>query len=217
MSNKEFPSGFPYYNREKLKFFLELETAIKNVFLAKSAEQVVLPCVDWTEALTAKGGGENDKLIYPIGDASRALRFDLTVPLTRYVNQNQQLIRKNTKIFQIGPVWRADRPQKGRLREFYQADFDVVRCDNLEQQISEIANMFQAILTTFGIETVLKTDMIRGQDYYIGSPFELEDKVSGLSVAGGGAYDMEKIGGPQFKCAGGSIGISRIVDLVCGR
>lgn len=217
MSNKEFPSGFPYYNREKLEFFQRLEAATKALFQANGAEQVILPCVDWLEALTAKGGGENDKLIYPIGDGTRALRFDLTVPLTRYVQQNQQLIKKNTKIFQIGPVWRADRPQKGRLREFYQADFDVVRCTGPDEDMKNIAEMFQSILKVFSINTEIQLNPVRGQDYYTGSTFELVSTENKLSVAGGGAYDMKKIGGADFKCVGGSIGMSRIVDLIYGR
>lgn len=202
-----YPSGFRAYSNEMVD-------AIKSAKQAYGlfAEELILPCVDWTEALLSKGGGENDKLMYKIGDQRRALRFDLTVPLARYVFMNQHKVKINSSYFQVGPVWRGDRPQRGRLREFYQADFDIVRCNDTALAVESVKARIEDLLRLLEVEATIMANPARGQDYYTGDTFEYVTK-DGLSVAGGGVYSMKLLGGPDFTCVGGSVGLSRILSL----
>jgi len=121
----------------------------KDVFNLYGFRSIQTPSIENTEVLTGNYGEEGDKLIFRIlnsGDflkntsekdlndqnnlkskiSSKALRYDLTVPLARYVSMNQDKISIPFKRYQIQPVWRADRPQKGRFREFYQCDVDYI-------------------------------------------------------------------------------------------
>lgn len=129
---------------------------LKSVFIKYGFEQIETPAIENLETLTGKYGDEGDKLIFKIlnsGDylskanekaladkdsgalissiSEKALRYDLTVPFARYVVQHQHEINFPFKRFQIQPVWRADRPQKGRYREFYQCDCDIIGSDSL--------------------------------------------------------------------------------------
>ena len=107
---------------------------IEHVFRAYGFDPQETPAVERIETLMGKYGDEGSKLIFKIlargeagerGECDMALRYDLTVPLARVVAMNQQL-KMPFKRYQIQPVWRADRPQKGRFREFYQCDVDIV-------------------------------------------------------------------------------------------
>ena len=135
------------------------------------------PAMEKLTTLTGKYGEEGDQLIFKILDrgnklASRlknfaelekgqgkiehalceqALRYDLTVPFARYVVQHQNDITFPFKRYQIQPVWRADRPQKGRYREFYQCDADVIGTDSLLNEL-EIIQMIDEVLNLLGIE-----------------------------------------------------------------
>ncbi len=127
--------------------------AIKGVFRKYGFEQIETPAIEKLETLTGKYGDEGDKLLFKIlnsGDylgeirnskyeiqnldtkeitpliSEKGLRYDLTVPLARYVVQHQENLAFPFRRFHIGPVWRADRPQKGRYQEFYQCDADVI-------------------------------------------------------------------------------------------
>ena len=125
----------------------------KDVFNLYGFRSIQTPSIENTEVLTGNYGEEGDKLIFRIlnsGDflkntskkdlndqndlkskiSSKALRYDLTVPLARYVSMNQDKISIPFKRYQIQPVWRADRPQKGRFREFYQCDVDYIGTDS---------------------------------------------------------------------------------------
>ena len=129
---------------------------IKSVFRKYGYQQIETPTMENLSTLTGKYGEEGDKLIFKIlnsGDfweeveskkldvinskkltpiiSEKALRYDLTVPFARYVVQHQNDITLPFKRFQVQPVWRADRPQKGRYREFYQCDADVVGSSSL--------------------------------------------------------------------------------------
>ena len=86
------------------------------------------PVIEASEVLLAKGGGETEKQIYRFtkGDSDLALRFDLTVPLAKYVAANYGQLTFPFRRYQIGKVWRGERAQRGRFREFYQADIDII-------------------------------------------------------------------------------------------
>ena len=124
---------------------------IKKVYKKYGFQQIETPAMENLSTLVGTGGDESDKLIFKIlnsGDylakadekalqeknangltksiAEKALHYDLTVPFARYVVQNQNDITFPFRRFQIQPVWRADRPQKGRYREFYQCDADII-------------------------------------------------------------------------------------------
>ena len=106
---------------------------VADVYQSYGFEPLETPAVENIETLTGKYGEEGDRLIFKIlkrgedgrtGEADLALRYDLTVPLARVVAHHRAALPKYFKRFQVQPVWRADRPQKGRFREFYQCDVD---------------------------------------------------------------------------------------------
>lgn len=136
---------------------------IKKVYKKYGFQQIETPAMENLETLIGTGGDESDKLIFKIlnsGDylakadekalqekninrltksiAEKALHYDLTVPFARYVVQNQNDITFPFRRFQIQPVWRADRPQKGRYREFYQCDADIIGSDSLLNEVDLI-------------------------------------------------------------------------------
>jgi len=136
---------------------------IKKVYKKYGFQQIETPAMENLNTLVGTGGDESDKLIFKIlnsGDylakadekalqeknangltksiAEKALRYDLTVPFARYVVQNQNDITFPFRRFQIQPVWRADRPQKGRYREFYQCDADIIGSDSLLNEVDLI-------------------------------------------------------------------------------
>ena len=151
---------------------------IRNQFKKFGFNPIKTPSFENSSTLMGKYGEEGDRLIFKIlnsGDflkkvnaenldnknsqkvtsqiSEKALRYDLTVPFARYVVQHQNEIDFPFKRYQIQPVWRADRPQKGRFREFYQCDADVVGSDSLWQEI-EFIQLYDAVFTDLGIEGV---------------------------------------------------------------
>jgi histidyl-tRNA synthetase len=150
---------------------------IKSVFRKYGYQQIETPTMEKMSTLTGKYGEEGDKLIFKIlnnGDfladaginesnittdskklsfqiAEKALRYDLTVPFARYVVQHQNEITFPFKRFQVQPVWRADRPQKGRYREFYQCDADVVGSDSLLNE-AEFVLIYDEALSKLGLK-----------------------------------------------------------------
>ena len=149
---------------------------IKGVFRKYGYQQIETPTMEKMSTLTGKYGEEGDQLIFKIlnnGDfladagidpsnintdsktlsfqiAEKALRYDLTVPFARYVVQHQNEITFPFKRFQVQPVWRADRPQKGRYREFYQCDADVVGSGSLLNE-AEFILIYDEALTALGL------------------------------------------------------------------
>ncbi|RCH54965.1 histidine--tRNA ligase [Mucilaginibacter hurinus] len=148
---------------------------IKSVFRKYGYQQIETPSMENLSTLTGKYGDEGDKLIFKIlnsGDylakvdadklafkdsnlliseiSEKALRYDLTVPFARYVVQHQNEITFPFKRFQVQPVWRADRPQKGRYREFYQCDADVVGSDSLLNE-AEFILIYDEALSKLGL------------------------------------------------------------------
>ncbi len=152
---------------------------IKNNFEKFGFGPIETPSFENAETLMGKYGEEGDRLIFKIlnsGDylakaderhlenkdslkltaaiSEKALRYDLTVPFARYVVQHQNEIEFPFKRYQIQPVWRADRPQKGRFREFYQCDADVVGSTSLWQEI-ELVQLYDAVFSELGLEGVM--------------------------------------------------------------
>jgi histidyl-tRNA synthetase len=149
---------------------------IKNVFRKYGYQQIETPAMENLSTLMGKYGDEGDKLIFKIlnsGDflskvdaqkltthssqqitseiSEKALRYDLTVPFARYVVMHQNEITFPFKRFQVQPVWRADRPQKGRYREFYQCDADVVGSDSLLNE-AEFVLIYDEALSALGLK-----------------------------------------------------------------
>lgn len=148
---------------------------IKRVFKKYGYAEIQTPAMENLSTLTGKYGDEGDKLIFKIlnsGDylskanadhleaknsnalissiSEKALRYDLTVPFARYVVMHQNDISLPFKRFQVQPVWRADRPQKGRYREFYQCDVDVVGSESLLNE-AEFVLIYQEALSSLGM------------------------------------------------------------------
>lgn len=151
---------------------------IKSNFEKFGFQPIETPSFENSETLMGKYGEEGDRLIFKIlnsGDylakadaislqnkesnkltasiSEKALRYDLTVPFARYVVQHQSEIEFPFKRYQIQPVWRADRPQKGRFREFFQCDADVVGSKSLWQEV-ELVQLYDSVFTELGLEAV---------------------------------------------------------------
>ena len=153
---------------------------IREVYARYGFQQIETPAMETLQTLMGKYGEEGDKLLFKIlnsGDylkkindeellarqpihlatllAEKGLRYDLTVPFARYVVQHQKELTFPFKRYQIQPVWRADRPQKGRYREFYQCDADVVGSDSLLNEV-ELIQIIDTVFTKFGIRVQIK-------------------------------------------------------------
>lgn len=194
--------------------------AIKQVFETFGFQPIETPSFENSETLMGKYGEEGDRLIFKIlnsGDylstveetllqeknslkitpkiSEKALRYDLTVPFARYVVQHQNEIEFPFKRYQMQPVWRADRPQKGRFREFYQCDADVVGSTSLWQEV-EFVQLYDAVFTKLGLtETVIKMNnrkILSGIAQVIGA----QDKLIAFTVA---LDKLDKIGAEGVK------------------
>lgn len=168
------PKGTRDFSPEKMLKRQFILGSIRNVFEKFGFQPLETPAMENLSVLTGKYGAEGDQLLYKIlnsGDflsktreediqggskkltnkiAEKGLRYDLTVPFARYVVMNQHDITFPFKRYQIQPVWRADRPQKGRYREFYQCDADVVGTNSLVCE-SEIILMIKEVMGTLGL------------------------------------------------------------------
>lgn len=134
--------------------FDKLKREIARVYHLHGFQSIETPIIDRTEVLLAKAGGDTEKQIYKVikteetaKDADQALRFDHTVPLARYVIQHQNDLTFPFKVTQIGRNFRGERPQKGRLREFYQCDIDIIgRSElNVAYDADVIATLYDAL------------------------------------------------------------------------
>jgi histidyl-tRNA synthetase len=120
--------GFRDYAPQKMLLRLEIIRRFREVFERHGFEPLDTPAIEYLEVLTGKAG-ENEKLMYQFldhGDREVGLRYDLTVPLARFVAMHQSEIVLPFKRYHIAPVWRAEKPQRGRFREFWQCDADIV-------------------------------------------------------------------------------------------
>lgn len=187
---------------------------IREVYALYGFRQIETPAMENLSTLMGKYGEEGDKLLFKIlnsGDfrsgisaedyssdsaarlaarfCEKGLRYDLTVPFARYVVQHRDELQMPFKRFQIQPVWRADRPQKGRYREFYQCDADVVGSDSLLNEV-ELMQIVDEVFTRFGIRVCIKINnrkILTGIAKIIGEA----DKIVDITVA---IDKLDKIG-----------------------
>ena len=187
---------------------------IREVFHHFGFQQIETPAMENLSTLMGKYGDEGDKLLFKIqnsGDyfsgltdeellsrnaaklaskfCEKGLRYDLTVPFARYVVMHREEITFPFKRYQIQPVWRADRPQKGRYREFYQCDADVVGSDSLLNEV-ELVQMIDAVFIAFGVRVSIKINnrkILAGIAEIIGEA----DKIVDITVA---IDKLDKIG-----------------------
>ncbi|MBR3774519.1 MAG: histidine--tRNA ligase [Alistipes sp.] len=182
--------------------------SIKSVFRTYGFAPLETPAMENLSTLLGKYGDEGDKLLFKIlnsGDyganlseeqlrqstkiSEKGLRYDLTVPFARYVVQHQNEISFPFKRYQVQPVWRADRPQKGRYREFYQCDVDVIGSRSLLNEV-ELIEIVERVFRKLNIRVVLKMNN-RKILYGIAEAIGHADKMMDITVA---IDKLEKIG-----------------------
>ncbi len=196
------PKGTRDFSPEEMAKRNYIFNTIKDVFLLYGFQQIETPAMENLSTLMGKYGEEGDKLLFKIlnsgdflRDASeemlvardyvhltsklceKGLRYDLTVPFARYVVQHRNELQFPFKRYQIQPVWRADRPQKGRYREFYQCDADVVGSDSLVNEI-ELISLIDEVFARFGINITIKLNnrkVLSGIAEMIGAPEKIVD------------------------------------------
>ena len=187
---------------------------IKDVYALYGFQQIETPAMETLQTLMGKYGEEGDKLLFKVlnsGDfmnkisddelkdhnslhlaskfCEKGLRYDLTVPFARYVVMHRDELAFPFKRYQIQPVWRADRPQKGRYREFYPCDADVVGSDSLLNEV-ELMQIVDTVFTRFGINVQIKINnrkILTGIAEVIGAA----DKIVDITVA---IDKLDKIG-----------------------
>ena len=187
---------------------------IRSVYSLYGYRQIETPSMENLSTLMGKYGEEGDKLLFKILDSGdflrgvepsmlceggtpklasciceKGLRYDLTVPFARYVVQHREELTLPFRRFQIQPVWRADRPQKGRYREFYQCDADVVGSDSLLNEV-ELMKIVDEVFRRFGIRVCIKINnrkILTGIAEIIGQ----SDKIVDITVA---IDKLDKIG-----------------------
>jgi len=151
-------SGFLELTPRKQVQFDRMMEIIRQTYALYGYTPLDTPLVEAAEVLLAKGGGETEKQIYRFakGDADLALRFDLTVPLAKYVAMNYAQLTFPFRRFQIGKVYRGERAQRGRFREFYQADIDVIGDGKLDiSNDAEIPAIIYRTFTALGLKRFL--------------------------------------------------------------
>ena len=157
MSNLIAPrtlSGFMELPPQEQLLFDEVKRRLEEVYRSFGFYSIDTPVLEYSEILLAKAGGETEKQIYRFqkGDTDMTMRFDLTVPLAKYVAKNAGTLTFPFKRYQIGKVYRGERAQKGRFREFYQADIDIIGDGTLGiANDAEIPAVICAALTSLGI------------------------------------------------------------------
>lgn len=187
---------------------------IRSVFALYGFRQIETPAMENLSTLMGKYGEEGDKLLFKILNSGnfkagllsedfeaqspahlaaafceKGLRYDLTVPFARYVVQHREELQLPFKRFQIQPVWRADRPQRGRYREFYQCDADVVGSTSLLNEV-ELLRMVDEVFSRFGIRVCIKVNnrkILGGLAQILSAP----DKLTDITVA---IDKLDKIG-----------------------
>ena len=196
------PKGTRDFSPEEMAKRNYIFNTIKDVFLLYGFQQIETPAMENLSTLMGKYGEEGDKLLFKIlnsGDflksasdemlaardcvhltsklCEKGLRYDLTVPFARYVVQHRNDLQFPFKRYQIQPVWRADRPQKGRYREFYQCDADVVGSDSLVNEV-ELISLIDEVFNRFGINITIKLNnrkVLSGIAEIIGAPEKIVD------------------------------------------
>ena len=214
MNKPSIPKGTRDFSPAEMAKRNYIFNTIKDVYALYGYQQIETPSMETLQTLMGKYGEEGDKLLFKIlnsGDfigklpseefvsdnvlklaakiCEKGLRYDLTVPFARYVVMHRDELQMPFKRYQIQPVWRADRPQKGRYREFYQCDADVVGSDSLLNEV-ELIQIIDTVFTKFGINVQIKVNnrkILAGIAEYIGQP----DKIVDITVA---IDKLDKIG-----------------------
>jgi histidyl-tRNA synthetase len=214
MAKPSIPKGTRDFLPEEMRKRNYIFNTIKEVYALYGFQQIETPAMENLSTLMGKYGEEGDKLLFKIlnsGDflsgltdedytnknsnkavsrlSEKGLRYDLTVPFARFVVQYREQIKFPFRRYQIQPVWRADRPQKGRYREFYQCDADIVGSDSLlnELELLQIAN---EVFKRFGIRVCIKLNnrkVLAGIAEVVGAP----EKIVDITVA---IDKLDKIG-----------------------
>ena len=225
------PKGTRDFNANEVAKRSYIIETVKQQFQHFGFQPIETPSFENSDTLMGKYGDEGDRLIFKIlnsGDylkkisdsdyqtksennltskiSEKALRYDLTVPFARYVVQHQNEIEFPFKRYQIQPVWRADRPQKGRFREFYQCDADVVGSKSLFQEV-EFVQLYDAVFTALKLDGVTikinNRKILSGIAEVIGA----QDKLIDFTVA---LDKLDKIGEEKVKEEMLSKGISEV-------
>lgn len=213
-SNTSIPKGTRDFGPEEMARRNYIFNTIKSVFALYGFQQIETPAMETLHTLMGKYGEEGDKLLFKVlnsGDylsritddemaarnalhlatklCEKGLRYDLTVPFARYVVMHRDELQLPFRRYQIQPVWRADRPQKGRYREFYQCDADIVGSDSLLNEV-ELMQIVDTVFTRFGIRVQIKINnrkILAGIAEVIGEP----ERITDITVA---IDKLEKIG-----------------------
>ena len=229
MNKPSIPKGtrdFSPLEMSKRNYIFE---TIRQVFALYGFKQIETPAMETLQTLLGKYGEEGDKLLFKVlnsGDylskierdelltrdslhlasklCEKGLRYDLTVPFARYVVMHKDGLQLPFKRYQIQPVWRADRPQKGRYREFYQCDADIVGSDSLLNEV-ELVQIMDTVFKRFGIRVQIKINnrkILSGIAEYINEA----DKIVDITVA---IDKLDKIGLDNVNAELASAGISQ--------
>lgn len=216
MSNNKpsIPKGTRDFGPEEMAKRNYIFNTIKDVYALYGFQQIETPAMETLHTLLGKYGDEGDKLLFKVlnsGDylkgisdeelqkrdtlklqtklCEKGLRYDLTVPFARYVVMHREELQLPFKRYQIQPVWRADRPQKGRYREFYQCDADVVGSNSLLNEV-ELMQIVDTVFSRFGVRVCIKINnrkILSGIAEVIGEA----DKIVDITVA---IDKLDKIG-----------------------
>ena len=208
------PKGTRDFGPEEMAKRNYIFDTIKQVYALYGFEQIETPAMETLHTLMGKYGEEGDQLLFKVlnsGDylkkitneelterntlklqtrlCEKGLRYDLTVPFARYVVMHRDELQMPFKRYQIQPVWRADRPQKGRYREFYQCDADIVGSDSLLNEV-ELMQIVDTVFTKFGVRVAIKINnrkILTGIAEVMGE----KDKIVDITVA---IDKLDKIG-----------------------
>lgn len=214
MNKPSIPKGTRDFSPVEMAKRNYIFNTIRDVYALYGFEQIETPAMETLQTLMGKYGEEGDKLLFKILNSGnffnklsdeelvernvlrlasqiceKGLRYDLTVPFARYVVMHRDELQLPFKRYQIQPVWRADRPQKGRYREFYQCDADVVGSDSLLNEV-ELMQIVDTVFTRFGIRVQIKINnrkILTGIADVIGAA----DKIVDITVA---IDKLDKIG-----------------------
>ena len=214
MNKPSIPKGTRDFSPVEMAKRNYIFDTIKEVYALYGFQQIETPAMESLQTLMGKYGEEGDKLLFRVlnsGDymskltdeelnernslrlsskiCEKGLRYDLTVPFARYVVMHREELQMPFKRYQIQPVWRADRPQKGRYREFYQCDADVVGSDSLLNEV-ELMQIVDTVFTRFGVRVQININnrkILSGIAEVIGEP----DKIVDITVA---IDKLDKIG-----------------------
>ena len=201
-------AGFWELAPEKQIVFEQMQEKIKRVFQRNCYLPLDTPVLELSEILLAKSGGEMDKEVYAFtkGDTAMCMRYDLTVPLARFVAANANTLEFPFKRYQIGKNYRGERPQKGRLREFYQCDADVIGDGELSLVAdAECVKLYLECFAELGYEVVVE---ISNRNLLFGliEDFGDMEKANQIIVL---LDKMDKIGKDNLKLSLLDLGVSK--------